>query len=70
RAVAAAVKSGATMPALAPAEIIGARRSRGGAGNLALGAAGARLRAARAWSRRERRRFDRAMNALAGRRTG
>jgi argininosuccinate lyase len=70
RAVAAAVKSGAEMPALPAREIIDARRSTGGIGNLNLGAGRSRLRAARAWNRRERGRFERAMNALAGRRTG
>jgi argininosuccinate lyase len=68
RDVAAAVKSGAPMPPLASREIILARRSTGGVGNLNLAAARVRLTRARAWNRRERRRFDRAMNALAGRR--
>lgn len=70
RDVAAAVKSGQPMPRLASREIIRARQSTGGLGNLGLGAARRRLSTARAWNRRERSRFDRAMNALAGRRNG
>ncbi|MGE5927757.1 MAG: lyase family protein, partial [Gemmatimonadota bacterium] len=68
RDVAAAVKSGEPMPPLAPREILLARRSTGGIGNLDLGAARRRLASARAWNGRERRRFERAMNVLAGRR--
>jgi argininosuccinate lyase len=68
RDVARAVKAGEPMPGLAPREIIRARPSTGGIGNLDLGAARRRLGAARAWNRRERSRFDRAMRALAGRR--
>lgn len=68
RDVAAAVKSGDPMPPLASREIMLARRSTGGVGNLGLAAGRRRLARARAWNRRERRRFDRAMNALAGRR--
>jgi argininosuccinate lyase len=70
RSVAAAVKSGQAMPVPPAREIIGARRSAGGIGNLNLGAGRGRLRAARAWNRRERNRFERAMSALAGRSTG
>ena len=69
RDVAAAVKAGEPMPALAAKDIIEARRSTGGIGNLDLGAARRRVAAARAWNRRERSRFDRALQALAGRRT-
>ena len=68
RAVASAVKAGQPMPPLPPGDIIRARPSTGGLGNLGLGMARGRLTAARAWNRRERGRFDRAMNALAGRR--
>ena len=68
RAVAAAVKSGKGMPVLPPGEIIRARQSVGSIGNMNLGAGRARLRAARAWNRRERNRFERAMATLAGRR--
>ncbi len=68
RDVAAAVKSGEPMPPLAARDIIRARPSTGGVGNLGLSAARRRLARARAWNRRERGRFDRAMNALAGRR--
>ncbi|HEX6090909.1 MAG TPA: argininosuccinate lyase [Gemmatimonadales bacterium] len=68
RAVAAAVKSGKGMPVPPPGEIIRARQSVGSIGNMNLGAGRARLRAARAWNRRERNRFERAMATLAGRR--
>lgn len=47
--------------------LLARRRSTGGLGNLGLADARQRLRAARAWSRRERRRFDQAMHRLAGR---
>ncbi|HEU5050871.1 MAG TPA: argininosuccinate lyase [Gemmatimonadales bacterium] len=69
REVAAAVRAGEPMPDLASAEILESRRSTGGLGNLGLQALRARLRSARAWNLRERRRFDRAMAALAGRRS-
>ena len=68
RAVAAAVAAGEEMPALSAREITAARKSVGGIGNLHLAAARSRLSAARAWNRRERGRFDRAMRALEGRR--
>ena len=52
-----------------PARLLARRRSTGGLGDLGLSDARRRLRAARAWSRRERRRFDQAMRRLAGRGT-
>ena len=45
----------------------GRRQSTGGLGNLGLAEVRARLRAARAWNAREQRRFDGAMDRLAGR---
>ena len=68
REVAKAVRSGAEMPPLAAAEIIGARTSSGDIGNLGLGLARKRITAARRWNARERARFERAMTRLAGRR--
>ncbi len=50
-----------------PTRLLARRRSTGGLGDLGLSHARRRLRAARAWSRRERRRFDQAMRRLAGR---
>jgi argininosuccinate lyase len=50
-----------------PAQLVARRRSTGGLGDLGLAEARRRLRAARGWNRRERRRFDQAMRHLAGR---
>jgi argininosuccinate lyase len=50
-----------------PARLLARRRSTGGLGDLGLAEARRRLRAARGWSNRERRRFDQAMRRLAGR---
>jgi argininosuccinate lyase len=50
-----------------PARLIARRRSTGGLGDLGLADVRRRLRAARGWNRRERRRFDQAMRRLAGR---
>jgi argininosuccinate lyase len=50
-----------------PARLLARRQSTGGLGNLGLPDVRRRLRAARAWSSRERRRFDQAMRRLAGR---
>jgi argininosuccinate lyase len=66
RAVSAELAGGARFPAPSPRAIISRRRSTGGLGNLGLSLARARLRRAAGWQRRERRRFDRAMSALAG----
>ena len=67
REVAAAIKEGDWWREPATDEIISRRKSTGGLGNLGLGTVRARLRACRRWSEREQRRFDGAMNALAGR---
>ncbi len=66
REVAASIKAGECFAAPPPARLAARRRSTGGLGNLGLPAVNARLRAARRWGARERRRFDRAMQALAG----
>ena len=68
REVARELKSGSTMPAISNRELIAARGSSGGLGNLELGLARARVTRARSWWRAERRRFDDAMLRLAGRR--
>jgi argininosuccinate lyase len=67
REVAAAIREGDWWREPATDEIITRRRSSGGLGNLGLGLAQARLRAARRWSQGERRRFDTATARLAGR---
>ena len=67
RAVAAEVKKGAAMPALTPAEIMAARSAIGGMGRPAFDQARARLRAAKRWNGAARRRWERALAALAGR---
>ena len=67
REVAAAIKEGDWWREPATEEIISRRRSTGGLGNLGLGLVQGRLRACRRWADREQRRFDGAMNALAGR---
>ncbi|MGH7627853.1 MAG: hypothetical protein ACREOF_00365, partial [Gemmatimonadales bacterium] len=66
REVAAAIRAGERFAEPAPARLAARRRSTGGLGNLGLPAVNARLRAARRWAAGERRRFDRAMQALAG----
>jgi argininosuccinate lyase len=66
REVAQALRAGERFAPPTPAQIVARRRSTGGLGNLGLGQARARARRARAWLRRERRRFDRAMSRLAG----
>ena len=68
REVARELKAGTSMPAIADRELIAARASAGGMGNLELGVARARVTRARRWWRAERRRFDDAMLRLAGRR--
>ncbi|MBA3760727.1 MAG: argininosuccinate lyase [Gemmatimonadales bacterium] len=66
REVAAALKEGESFAAPAPARIISRRTSTGGLGNLGLPDLKKRIRQARAWNARERKRFDRAMTKLAG----
>lgn len=67
REVAAAIKEGDWWREPATDEIIARRRSTGGLGNLGLPGIRARLRACRTWGAREQRRFDAALDALAGR---
>lgn len=77
RAVSAAVKRGEDVSVIVPDAnptrrhlhdtILRQRTSTGGLGNLELGALRARSRAARRWSTSQRRRFEAAMAALAGR---
>jgi argininosuccinate lyase len=66
REVAAALKRGEQFPAPSPTQLIARRLSTGGLGNLDLGAAKRRLRAAERLRRAERARFDRAIARLAG----
>jgi len=66
REVAAALARGESFSAPSAARIISRRKMTGGLGNLGLREARARLRRARAWGARERRRFDRALRKLAG----
>ena len=70
REVAAALKRGESFAAPRPAALLARRRSTGGVGNLDLGDARRRLAAEERTGRLERRRFDRAMSRLAGRRVG
>jgi argininosuccinate lyase len=64
RAVAAALRRGVEFPAPAPSALAARRRGAGGLGNLDLGPVRARLRGARRWSSRARRRFDTALRRL------
>jgi argininosuccinate lyase len=66
REVAAALSAGERFTAPSPARIVGRRSSVGGLGDLGLTVARGRLRRARGWAARERRRFDAAMRRLAG----
>ncbi|MGE0553941.1 MAG: argininosuccinate lyase [Gemmatimonadales bacterium] len=68
REVAAALGAGEPMPALSTDELLARRRSTGAVGNLDLAEPRRRVRAERARNTRERRRFERAMARLAGRR--
>jgi argininosuccinate lyase len=68
REVAAEIRAGRELAEPTPAEIVSRRRATGHLGNLGLPSVRARLRGARRWSARERRRFDAAMTRLAGRR--
>ena len=70
REVAAALKRGESFAAPRPAALLARRLSTGGVGNLDLGDARRRLAAEERTGRLERRRFDRAMSRLAGRRVG
>jgi argininosuccinate lyase len=67
REVAAAIQEGDWWREPATEEIIARRRSTGGLGNLGLAQVRKRLRACRRWAAREQRRFDSALDALAGR---
>ena len=67
REVAAAIKEGDWWREPSTEEIIGRRRNSGGLGNLGLPQVRGRLRACRAWLAREQRRFDSAIDRLAGR---
>ncbi|HEY8197622.1 MAG TPA: lyase family protein [Gemmatimonadales bacterium] len=67
RDVAKALKEGESFDQPARRQIIGRRGSTGGLGNLGLPELKKRIRQSRAWSARERKRFDRAMTKLAGR---
>lgn len=67
REVAAAIKEGDWWREPQTSEIIGRRKSTGGLGNLGLNQVAARLRAARRWVAREQKKFDGAMDTLAGR---
>jgi argininosuccinate lyase len=68
REVAAELRNGALFKAPTAAQLIARRVSTGGIGNLGLAEIRQRIRRARTWQSRERRRFDRAMQNLAGRR--
>jgi argininosuccinate lyase len=67
REVAAELTQGQRFEAPSDEAIISRRQSIGGLGNLGLPAVKARIRAARGWGNRERRRFERALRKLAGR---
>jgi argininosuccinate lyase len=68
RDVAAEIKRGDAFFVPPAGQLLARRGSTGGAGNPGLGAARARIGAARRWAARERTRFERAMARLAGRR--
>ena len=68
REVAAAIREGDWWREPSTEEIITRRRSVGGLGNLGLATVRGRLKVVRAWAVREQRRFDHAMDRLAGRR--
>jgi argininosuccinate lyase len=65
REVAGEIKRGAAMPQLTEAEIIKARTSIGGLGNLGLGKLVSRGNRGRRWNDTERRRFEAAMTRVA-----
>jgi argininosuccinate lyase len=66
REVAAAIREDVWWREPQASEIIARRRSTGMLGNLGLPLIRSRLRSSRRWAQAERRRFDRAMAALAG----
>ena len=66
REVAAAIRRGETFDAPPHSRLVARRRSTGGLGDLGLGEAAVRVRRAGRWARRERTRFDAAMQRLAG----
>ena len=66
--VAAAFAAGDRLARPGAAQLLARRRSAGGLGNLGLPVLAGRARSAHRWGLRERRRFDRAMRALEGRR--
>jgi argininosuccinate lyase len=66
REVAAALTRGERLAPPSPARLVARRSSTGGIGDLGLKMARGRVRRARSWAARERRRFDAAMNRLAG----
>jgi argininosuccinate lyase len=68
REVAMALARGERFAAPSPAAIVSRRSSTGGVGNLGLGLVRARIRRARAWNVGQRKRFERALSKLAGRR--
>jgi argininosuccinate lyase len=70
REVAAAIRRGEVFDPPPPARIVARRRTTGGLGDLGLRDAAARVRRARRWERRARKRFDAAMGRLAGRKRG
>ncbi|MGH7583464.1 MAG: hypothetical protein ACREL5_09585, partial [Gemmatimonadales bacterium] len=67
RAVAEEVRRGVAMPLISPAKLLAGRRTSGGMGAVPFAALNYALGVARRWSRGERRRFERAIAALAGR---
>ena len=66
REVAAALRRGETFDPPPLSRIVARRRSTGGLGDLGLSEAAARVRRARRWGRRERARFEAAIQRLAG----
>ncbi len=67
REVADALARGESFTVPSASRIISRRKTTGGLGDLGLTVARGRLRRARTWATRERRRFDRALRRLAGR---
>lgn len=64
RDVASRVKRGEQVPEPSSADVLAARTSAGGLGNLPLGALRARMRAAQRWNAARRRSFERALERL------
>ena len=65
--VSAALKEGQRFEPPSTGQILSRRKSAGGLGNLGLPAVRARIRKARSWCTRERKRFDGALSKLVGR---